>query len=791
MNSQNLKITDIDEIPLNIIIKRILSFWYLFILGISISLIVAFIYLNDKQNIYRIIAHLKLNDQTKDNRTNQSFMKEMDIFTSSEKLEDEIGILTSFDLMKQTLKKLNSSITYHKKGIWGNLEIDPPDIPYSIELDSFHVQLTGIPIFISRDGDEYIVSGDADYSILYLPAEFEDKGKVYDILFKNRTDNLSFKNKYLSFRIIPNPKFEYENIDKRNFFVIHTIDKHIRSIRKKLKIIPLTEEGNLLELSTYGPLIEEEKKFLDTLISVYLNNERIKKFDLGQNVINLINNKIETIEDSLISVENELEMFRASSKIINIQTTSEELTKQLLALEGEKSKIEGQNQQFKLILNYLERQEAGTESVAPSAINVNDPILAPIWTQLTDLYQRRSQLQQSAKADNPQMQRLEREITNVEKQLTENARNRVESSEISLRKVKERIYNTKIQINKLPGNEKRLRQLQREYNLIDNTYQYLLQKREETSIALANTLINKEIVDNAYLSSNKPISPNRFIIFIIASLFGIFLPLSILLLIDFFDNRVKGFRDIYVNTDIPLIGIISSGKSGTQLLDIGDSDDIKLESFRALRIQLRNRLMHNEKSSHVIGITSTWANEGKTYVSANLSCAIAMAGKKTVIIDLDLRKSSLLRYFPYHENEKGVSAYLLEDLKSSDIINPTSLNNLDYISAGPVNRAALDYIESEKFYELINVLKEMYDYVIIDTPPIGQTSDYFNFKDVIDFTLYIIRHKQTPKNSLKLLNQLNEQLGNPSLGLVINDVPKKDAFGNGDGVFGYGKKLEY
>ncbi len=793
MDQDQFRTNFIDDIPLTSVLKRFLSFWYLFLAALAISVSIAFLYARAQQNTYQVKARLRLNNQGTNNKTAESFMKEIDLLMPNEQVEDEMGVLTSHSLMEQAVEKLSLGVSFYQSGFWVDQQLNDNTIPFFVDIDPNHHQLVGVPIYISLLNQKIVVYVSEKSAMRYLPVTNKNGEWINDIEIRQYARNGELVHEHLAFRIYPNPEFvgNIEGMMDEYYFVIHSKDQLIRSHQQKLGVSPVAEDGNLLELTSSGPFIEEEKAFLDTLLSVYLANEHKRKQSVGQGIINLIDNKIEAISDSLKKVEDRLELFRAQSNIMDLSTTSGELTKQLLELEGEKSKIEGQNQQYKLILNYLEGQQHTTRSVAPSAINVDDPILTPIWNQLTNLYQQRSNLQQSAKADNPQMQRLEREIEDVRRQLTENARNRVRASNISLRKVNERVGSTQSQIDRLPKSEKRLRQLERQYTVVDQTYQYLLQKRAETSIALGNTGSSKDVVDRAYLTSPKPVAPNKLMMILIAALAGIAFPLSGILMLDYFDHRIQGLRDIYLQTDIPVLGIIAKSDSGTRLLNPQQSDPTILECFRALRIQLKDQLDHVGKETHMVGVTSTWANEGKTFTSANLSCALAMAGHKTVLVDLDLRKPSLGDYFSRQDNHKGITSYLNGAHEVTEIIHATHLPHLEYISAGPPHVNALDHIESPQFMELIEALKTLYDYVVLDTPPIGQTSDYIYFKELVDFTLFIVRHKQTPKQSLSHIHNLYQSGKIPDVGIVINDVSNKAAFGLGDGVYGYGKKLEY
>ncbi|MEM9935674.1 MAG: polysaccharide biosynthesis tyrosine autokinase, partial [Bacteroidota bacterium] len=570
--------------------------------------------------------------------------------------------------------------------------------------------------------------------------------------------------------------------------ILKTLESQVLSLEKKLVVAPLEEEGNLIQLTTEGFSVKDEKKFLNTLIENYLKKEQSRRSTEGNKIISLIDKQIEEVADSLRTVEDMLESFRSESKIVDIGTASEELTKRVLDLEKDLSRVNGENQYYRQIEDYFAQAQRGEQLLAPSALDISDPMMNPLLNQLSELYQERAKLLQSAKPGNPQLQRLEKEIQNVTERLAENAKNRVAASDIQLTQIKQNIASTRSQLNRLPGNEKQLNRLEREFTLIEKNYQYLLEKKSEANIALANTSDDKYVVDQARQLGDKPTSPNSLLVYFMALAAGLGVPLGIILLINTVDDKIKGLRDIRLHTKIPVIGVILFNNEKIRLLTSKYVSTPLAESFRTIRMHVRD-LLPNMKC-RVIGVTSTWSGEGKTFCAANLASMMAQSGYKVLIMDVDLRKADLHKNFKL-KNERGLSGFLQGRESLENILVETEISNLFLIPAGPVDFHSVDLLEGKSFSSLMTELKGIFDFIIFDTPPIGETPDYILLKEFIDLTLYIVRHGKTTTPSLGRINDLYDSGRLKNIQIVVNDVSQKQSYGLGDDTFGYGTKIGY
>ncbi|MEM6767789.1 MAG: polysaccharide biosynthesis tyrosine autokinase [Bacteroidota bacterium] len=779
----------IEELTLKVIFLRLLSRWYLFFLFSGLFLAAAFVYLQDTPRKFKAQAALLINDNKVDRSKGREFMNEIGLFDPNEKKEDEVGILKSYTLLAQTAKSLDMGVSYQKKGLLRYYSISANDCPIYIRVDSSSLQVVNTPLELTYQGNEsFLVEGKAAEATVFQLKTQEPNTLIPDWAVNGTvTSGASFDQNNLKFDLFIKDANLLEVGDTYKV-VLQTLESQVLSLEEKLEVAPLEEEGNLIQLTTEGFSIKDEKKFLNTLIENYLKKEQGRRSTEGNKIISLIDKQIEEVADSLRTVEDMLESFRSESKIVDIGTASEELTKRVLDLEKDLSRVNGENQYYRQIEDYFAQAQRGEQLLAPSALDISDPMMNPLLNQLSELYQERAKLLQSAKPGNPQLQRLEKEIQNVTERLAENAKNRVAASDIQLTQIKQNIASTRSQLNRLPGNEKQLNRLEREFTLIEKNYQYLLEKKSEANIALANTSDDKYVVDQARQLGDKPTSPNSLLVYFMALAAGLGVPLGIILLINTVDDKIKGLRDIRLHTKIPVIGVILFNNEKIRLLTSKYVSTPLAESFRTIRMHVRD-LLPNMKC-RVIGVTSTWSGEGKTFCAANLASMMAQSGYKVLIMDVDLRKADLHKNFKL-KNERGLSGFLQGRESLENILVETEISNLFLIPAGPVDFHSVDLLEGKSFSSLMTELKGIFDFIIFDTPPIGETPDYILLKEFIDLTLYIVRHGKTTTPSLGRINDLYDSGRLKNIQIVVNDVSQKQSYGLGDDTFGYGTKIGY
>jgi capsular exopolysaccharide synthesis family protein len=591
-----------------------------------------------------------------------------------------------------------------------------------------------------------------------------------------------FVTKNLSFKIKFNEKFKPDR-ETDMFFVINPLGSLVEDYQKKLVIEPIALESNIVELTVKGPVVEKEVKFLDKLLEVYLENELYKKNQLGLKTIQFIDQQLSGVSDTLKQVEGSLELFRSKNNILDINSTATNLRGNLDRIEEEKADLEVKLKYYKFLADALKDDAKISEIVVPSALGLDDPLLNNLLLELSKLNQERTGYNYNAKENNPLIEIVDLKIKNLTKTITENVNNMVQVTSIALRDVNNRISKINANLEALPKNERELVKIQRSFEFNDNVYNYLLEKRAEAGIAIASNTVEKTVVDQPYQVGNGPISPSTKVIYALALFLGVTGTIAFIIVKDFLNENIVTHDDVEKSTKIPFIGTIAHGTKREQNTIIAHAHSPIGESFRSLRVNLQYLTLG--KNANVIGITSSRESEGKTYCSVNLAAAMAHSGRKTILVDTDMRKPQVASYFQIR-NKKGLSNFLIGDCAIKDIIHNTDTKGFDVIVSGPIPPNPIDLIGHPRMEELMTTLKQNYNTIILDSPPIGYVSEYIILMKYTDANIYIVRSDYTHRNSLTKINKLYERKKISNVSILLNDVRTSKRTG-----YGYGYEYKF
>jgi capsular exopolysaccharide synthesis family protein len=756
------------KINIKELIQKIKSKWYYFVFSLLVLIPLASAYIYFTQNVYLVRASILLDGEVKNGLNPGSFLKGMELMSSQTELEDEIGILKSYSLTENTVQKLDFGISYYAKSNFRSYEPTAKNFPFIIELDSTVNQIVGVPIYIERTSDSTFSvtasSGKAGTYNFYTNTAEEtlQRFEVNDIGAANTflaQRNLKFKVRFKS------PVFY--TTDTQFYFVINNLNSLAESYREKLEIKSVGRESNLVEVTVKTTNAEKGIVLLNTLLEVYRTNELIQKNDLGYKTIKFIDDQLGGVSNELRQVESSLETFRARNNILDINTTADNLTRNLDKLEEEKSVLERKLKYYRYIASSLDRESSLQSIGATSTFGFEDPLLNNLLMELARLNQERSGLNYSTKEGNPVAEVLELKIAGVKKTLVENVNNFIGASAQALADLNSKIYEVRRVVQGLPRSERELVNIKRQFDFNDNVYNYLLEKRAEAGIAIASNTVEKTIVDNAKQIGHGPIAPNKKIILLAAIMVSIIFSIGLIIFKDVLNDNIITIQDVEKNSNIPFIGIIAHGSKRELASSIVAHTKSAIgESFRSLRVNLQYLTLGKE--SNVIGVTSSVESEGKTFCSANLAVAMTQAGKRTVVIDSDLRRPQVANYFRL-KNDKGLSSYLIGSCQLKEIITPTTIKGLDVITSGPIPPNPLDLIGLAKMEELIITLKQTYNTIIIDSPPIGFVSEYIILMKYTNANIYVVRSNYTNRFLLDKINRLYEDKKIKNVSILLND----------------------
>jgi capsular exopolysaccharide synthesis family protein len=531
------------------------------------------------------------------------------------------------------------------------------------------------------------------------------------------------------------------------------------------KVSPL---ASVIKIQFRGRNLEKTISFLNRYISTFLEENLAKKNKIALSTVNFIDSQISTISDSLVKSESKLKNYRSANQVMDLSFQGQRVIEQRTQIETERTNLQAQERYFTYVINLFKASKDLSGVVPPSAMNVADPTTNQLISELLNLYSQRSNVTSgNSNEKNIFLGQIDNKIATQRKAIIENFTNNLNTLTLSLNELNYREDKLSKEISSLPKTEMNMVGMQRKFNLNDNIYTYLLQKRSEAAITLASNYPDFEIIEPARYITSHITSPKRMINYILALFFGLIIPSLYLLIREIFDDKIRSINDLEYMLQRTVLSTIYSNKNKSDMVVAEFPKSAISESFRNLRSSLF--LKCASVKSRIILITSSQPSDGKSFVSLNLASSIASVGYKTIIIDADMRRPNQ-HIKMKTENTVGLSNYMTKNAKIVDIIQKTSIENLSFISAGPIIPNPSELLESGGIDELINYLKTIYEYIIIDSTPVGIVADATLVMKYATSILLVIRHNYTGKEILKsVISILNTNKFN-NYEIVYNDL---------------------
>ncbi len=748
-----------------IIWSLVLRYWYLYVIGLALLVPSGNLYLKYVKPIYNVKTTVLIKDQ-KNKQIIDDILAEYKLETDRN-IYNEIEILKSYKLIGKTIHALDFDISYFSKGTIKESETYRK-APYRIQLDTAFVNPLNEKINISFQSDStYTLSS-------------ENRG-TYKGVFGEPLRNSQFSLTLYKTALFSEKQF---NTSPEYYFIInnleHIIDYYVRIINIELA----SKNSSILAISINGDVYDKEIQFLSKLTEMYLNDELEGKNRVINNTINFIDDLLIEVSDSLKGAEHKLEKFRKDENVIDIESTSISVYDQIQKLEEERAMLLVKDRYYHYLQDYINNNYDIFQIVAPSLMGIEEPMLNDLVQEIYKLHSDQVTLGFSAKSKNPTYNILELKIKNAKKALSENIRNILVSSKIILDDNNNRLAQARSVVRMLPGKEMSLTKIKRQFNLNDNIYNYLLQKRTDASITKAANSPDNMVVNEAYLTGR--ISPNVKKIKIISVLLALLFPSIFIAIKLFFNNKVTSQKMIVSSTAIPVLGSIGHNQKDDMHPILQSPKSSFSESVRSVRINLK--YLATQKKNKVIGVTSTISGEGKTFFALNLATSIATSNASVVIIGADMRKPKLHQNLKM-SNDVGLSNYLINKASLDEVTFKTDVANLFVIPSGPIPPNPTELLETERMKDLLTQVSEKYDYVIIDAAPVGLVADYYLLAKYTDANLYMVRYDYTQISMLEDLNRLYTTEKLKDIFIVFNDVKKSLGYGGysyGGYSYGYG-----
>ena len=573
-----------------------------------------------------------------------------------------------------------------------------------------------------------------------------------------------------------NPK-----VSNKFYFYFTSSDELANNYRANLSVAPIEKDATIVNLTKTGSVPEQEADYLNKLMRVYRNLGLESKNRIADSTIAFIDRQLRYGSDSLKKADKKLQKLRLDNKLIDLSKDGNLLQTRLEKFENERVSLKLQLYYFQYLKEYLDSKNESGDIVSPNVMGINEPTLGKLVQELAELQKKKKEMAMNLSEDLPPLNLLTENIHKIRMALTENIKSSFSNTEHLISDAEKNIADINQEMAKLPGTESKRINIQRDFDINNTVYTYLLEKRAETGIAKASNVPDSKIIDNANIINSIQIKPKPEGNNIKALLFGMLIPGVILFLLYFLNNKIIDNRDIINKTNVPIIGYISHNEFAKEIPVIDNPKSALSESFRSIRTSLR---YFTKQTGHsVIAITSTISSEGKTFISINLAAITALLGKKVLLVGLDLRRPRIHKILGI-DNSEGLSTYLIGNCEYGDVIKETSIKNLYYATSGPVPPNPAELLEDERMNTFIEKAKKEFDYIFIDTPPVAIVSDTLLIARFVDINLFIVRQRYSSKNTLELINELFKDEKLKHMGIIINDISLT-------GYYGYGIRYGY
>ena len=773
--NRNNQVNAQQEINLKLFFKKVYDNRMLFLTSIGFFVILALIYIALSTPIYEVSTSILIDSKGKNRILGDSEYVEggVSLIEMEKNLYNEIGIIKSFSLIKQTVEDLNFDVSYYTKSLFSSKE-RYGYFPFEVVLDRSKSQLYEVPFeieLLSEDSyrltvesdDEFTVSNPLNGSVREVERSFDFSGEYK---FGDEVEH-----EYFSFAL---KKPEYK-VNKDDFegdelsFVVSNIEGIVKSYMGELEANNIDIQASIFKIVSSGPIVSREVNFLNKLTENYVLNELSSRNEIAAGKEKFIRNQLKGISDSLNKFEFDLEAFKRNAKAVDLGATASNALGQTNNLQVEAAKIKMNINYYNSIIRSVKNNRNSDDFIVPSGIGIDDASINQNIIELKDLYAERSKKKFFVTNDNQEMTILNGQIQEATAILLSNLKSAVRASQAALGGITSQVSSIDEEISSLPTREIQLLNIQRQNTLYENLYKYLSQELAKTGIARAESTSDTRILDEARQEGGGPVAPQKSLLMTFAMLLGVLIPLGKMV---FFPSEevIENANQIVVNSDMPIIAsIVHYDKDFNEN---GAESDVGLwklkECFRDLSANLK---LINPKGKGIIGITSTLPEEGKTYNAINLGITLAESGKKTIIIDADLRNPSLVGRIQSVKG-KGLSNYLQGELSDFDeiIYSHDKVANLKFIPTSIVEGNVHELLSSNRMNTLIEDLRKQYDYVIIDTPAVGLVSDFLLLLDATDINLFVVRRNISKIKFLDDLEKLIPENRAKKRYIIFNDA---------------------
>lgn len=742
--------------PVSILLKQLFDYKYLFIICITISLVIAFLVNRYTQQVYLVRTSILVNDKGIASQNNDPktllYGEKTESDPDKNSLQEEVTILKSLPFVSRTVNALNFRVDYYVKSRLGKIEIyDPlaftvafPDSTtirnltnqwfkiYFVDKNTFTITEVAQKKTIATNykvGEPVVIKGCpiiVQTTTAFIPAN--DVGKEYQI-FVNDLYNLAL------------------------------------NYKSKLNISASGTEGSVINIYMASTIPQKGIDFLNEFTKQYINYKYEEKGLALSQTLSFINEQLATVKKTLDSSEGRLQTFKTTNTFSDAFKMADRSLESLSKLDEDRATLVINDRYYNSILNSLDQNKNLDQLTAPTSVGIYDGPTDDLVKQLTTLQIEKNNAASGAGSKNPLVADLDSKIATIKKSLRGNISNLASSNRAKLSQNYSRAGQFQAQVYSLPKEEREYVDIKRNNDMNEKMYLFLSQKKIEAGILKSATTYENKVIESAILDSGVPLKPKKTNNYAMAILAGLAIPFGFIWARNAVNKKVSGKNEFQNITSIPFVGTIYHNYDSTPIAITPNSRTAISESFRILRSYITSYDEQNPKK--VILLTSMDSNEGKSFSSINIASSLALARKKTVLVNMDLRVHSDI--YINLDNAIGISSFLNDEITLDEIIYNTENPYLDYIPAGEIANNSSDLLLENKLQNLIEYLRSNYEYVIIDTPPVGITADPLVIAKYSDLNLIVVRENFTSEERLYDLEQMYKSGKIRNAGIVFND----------------------
>ncbi len=749
------------------LLNRYIVYWPIFLMFIAFFLAGAFAYLRYATPKYEAVATMIIKDKNKGADDTKS-MDAFNMINTKKIIENEVEVLQSKSIMQNVVKSLYLYAQVFQKGKIRNVSA------YTLS------PLT----IISANPDEIKTASN-------IQLKYDDaSGKIY---LNGRYAGLV--NEWLNtpfgrIEFIPNKKYEDRiPVSERAFFFNLTAPKEVtNNLLGDLQVISPNKLSSIVSLSFKDEVPERAEDILNQLVSMYDRASIDEKNSLAKNTLQFVEERLNVVSKDLDSIEKTVQRFKTGTGASNISSQGQLYLQNVSSNDQELGKLNMQLAVLDQVDGALATGSLST-GMSSSTAGIADPNLAQLLTQLNSKELEYEKLRKTVAENNPMLVSIRDQINKIKPSINENLQNQRKNLMASKQNISATNNKYNSMLSAIPQKEREILEISRDQNVKNGIYSFLLQKKEEGELSYASTLSDSRVINSAQ-SSKYPVSPNKIFIYLGALMGSFILSLLLITLMEGLTSKVLYRKDLESMTAVPVIGEVAfndSKDAKDNILIESGKRSLIAEEFRKIRVSLHFLGINNVQKK--ILVTSSIPGEGKSFISANLAISNSLGGKKVVLVDIDLHNPGLGKLFGKSTADPGMSDYLTGKKKPEDIIKKANgYDNLYFVSSGTLHESPSELLLNGRINEFITYLESRFDFIVLDTAPSVLITDAFILTELCDATLYLVRHKYTPKMLVKRIDENMEinPLKNPAI--IFNGVKKRGFFNNN---YGYGYDYVY